>query len=253
MHASVNESFFDTIDTPQKAYFLGWMYSDGTNNPARGLISLRLKSTDRGVIERLRTYIGYEGNVTTYQRTGRFPDGTTHTGQYTGWTIYSRRISDALVRVGCVANKTRLLQFPIASQVPIHLHSHLLRGCVEGDGSFNLYDGGKENQLQLLGTKSFTEGAANTISSHTGVLCKAYPVDGSDWFYRLVKAGRPSVADILRWLYRDCDDMYLDRKYGLYRRICAIDELVPRKRRYDERGLHIPIDWDDVFRRMVAS
>ena len=38
----VNESFFDVIDTEEKAYFLGFLYADGYNNTDRNSVNLSL-------------------------------------------------------------------------------------------------------------------------------------------------------------------------------------------------------------------
>ena len=53
----VNESFFDVIDTEEKAYFLGFLYADGYNNTDRNSVNLSLKETDKDILIRLNNLI----------------------------------------------------------------------------------------------------------------------------------------------------------------------------------------------------
>ena len=51
---SINETFFDIIDTQEKAYVLGLLYADGYNNTDRNSVSLGLKETDREILDKVR-------------------------------------------------------------------------------------------------------------------------------------------------------------------------------------------------------
>ena len=56
----LNEEYFDVINCPNKAYILGLLYSDGSNNPKKGTISISLQEEDMKLLEIVRKEIGSE-------------------------------------------------------------------------------------------------------------------------------------------------------------------------------------------------
>lgn len=50
----LDEHYFDSIDTPNKAYILGFLHSDGSNFPDKSTISLSLQEEDIDILERIR-------------------------------------------------------------------------------------------------------------------------------------------------------------------------------------------------------
>lgn len=59
---AINEAYFDTIDSEQKAYFLGLLFADGCNSGRA--ISLKLKIDDVELVSAFRQAIGYSGPIT---------------------------------------------------------------------------------------------------------------------------------------------------------------------------------------------
>lgn len=56
----VNEHYFDEIDTPEKAYILGFLDADGSNYMPKQTISMSLQKGDRPILERINKEIGNE-------------------------------------------------------------------------------------------------------------------------------------------------------------------------------------------------
>lgn len=227
--AAIDETFFDQIDTPEKAYFLGWMYSDGHNQPKYRQAGIRLQSGDIEMLRKLRRYIGYEGNINVY--TEQPAAGTVvkspRPSERAGLVWKNARLCASLCRLGCVPNKTRQLVFPSSDILPLHLVSDFMRGYVEGDGSFGAYDRGKHYIFALQGTQAFIEGATRVIAQHTGVQCVMKAANETNWFFKTAKTGRRPVLAILDWLYADCGDRYLERKYATYMRMKQAYEALP--------------------------
>lgn len=57
---SLNETYFDEIDTPTKAYILGFFYADGSNCKSKGTIGMSLQESDKVILERIRNEVGSE-------------------------------------------------------------------------------------------------------------------------------------------------------------------------------------------------
>ena len=52
----LNETFFDNIDTQDKAYILGFLYADGCNYMPKQTVSMSLQEADYAILERIRKY-----------------------------------------------------------------------------------------------------------------------------------------------------------------------------------------------------
>ena len=51
---NIDETFFDVIDTEEKAYFLGLLYADGCNATNRNAVILSLKEDDKEILEKIK-------------------------------------------------------------------------------------------------------------------------------------------------------------------------------------------------------
>ena len=49
---SVNDEYFDNIDTQNKAYFLGFLFADGNNCMQKSAIRIALQEKDRDILEK---------------------------------------------------------------------------------------------------------------------------------------------------------------------------------------------------------
>lgn len=136
---ALDEVFFDHIDTPEKAYWLGFLLADGTiKRHARygttHSLVLGLASIDSPHIESFRSTIHFSG-----------PNKKIHyyDKRYDKWydrsqvTVTSRYLCDRLVSMGWDDFKKRG-DVTVLDSVHDSLRVHLLRGLVDGDGCIAL-------------------------------------------------------------------------------------------------------------------
>lgn len=50
----VNENYFENIDTPEKAYILGFFYADGYNNQETGVLEFVQKEERIDILEQIK-------------------------------------------------------------------------------------------------------------------------------------------------------------------------------------------------------
>lgn len=124
---AVDISYFDNIDTPNKAYFLGLLYADGCNYGDG--VYLLLATPDHHVLYDLGREVIPHGDLPIYERK---PKKRNHKLSYK-LNIGSQEIAEKLARHGVVKAKT--YKMALSSTIPDSLFSHFLRGFFDGDGS----------------------------------------------------------------------------------------------------------------------
>lgn len=202
----VDETFFDVIDSEVKAYTLGFWYADGCNEQTVPLVSISL--IDEEILRRIADALGWRGPVEI-----KLPKKPTHSTQYQ-IRIGSRRLSDALARLGCVQRKTYLLCFPTDQQVPPAMHRHLIRGWHDGDGTLTRKPTGHWH-ARIVGTEAACRGLSACVLRHLGFAGSVCSVhrgpDHTTWGFTV--AARDDLAVYLRWLYADAT-IFLARKHA---------------------------------------
>lgn len=124
-----DQTFFDKIDTEEKAYVLGFVYADGCNNkhPNTGELSISQMERDIDILEKIKlamksTYPISEEKNTWGGEEKRFR-----------FYLYGSKLDEQLTNVGVVHNKSLILTFP--TFIPDELMPHFIRGYFDGDGS----------------------------------------------------------------------------------------------------------------------
>lgn len=199
----LNETFFDNINTEAKAYFLGFLYADGCNHTEKGCVSLSLQEKDKEILEKLSRLLQPSKPLHKYRNTAGFK---TSNSQYK-LVISSRHISNRLVELGCVKQKTMILVFPDTNQVPESLQKHFIRGYFDGDGCV------ESNGVSMVGTLRFCSSVKDIVKINLGVN-----------FYLRFKGNYPTTEIstkakqgriFLKWIYSD-STIHLQRKYEKY-------------------------------------
>lgn len=143
-----NENYFNTIDSPTKAYWLGFLYTDGyVSTKYRWGVELSLKDIHH--LELLNEDL--ESNITIRTRTRKSDRLKEIASDYTIKNEYSscmlafknKQMYESLVSKGVLPNKSQLLKFPTIEQVPIEFIPDFIRGIFDGDGSYSISKNGK--------------------------------------------------------------------------------------------------------------
>ena len=232
---NIDETFFDVINTEEKAYVLGLLYADGWNQTERNSISLGLKETDREVLDKITALIQptkplqYVSTLNQRKKTG-FENSQ---NQYR-LVIANKHISERLVELGCGKAKTHNLIFPTEEQVPSHLIRHFVRGYFDGDGSVS---GDKQKQFSFVGTIDFLlplqQILVKELNFSKTKLDQRHE-DREDSIRALRYCGINQCITFRDWLYKDAT-IYLERKKNIFDS-CISFERVERKCSVDGCG-----------------
>jgi len=211
----INEFYFDTIDTPNKAYIIGLLSADGCNYPKKQTISISLEESDREILEKICKEMDNEHPLEYLDYTDKHDFGYHYKNQYR-MLIFSSHMCSRLSEIGIIPNKSLSLKF--SSCIPDEYLSHYIRGIFDGDGSIGVRDlsNYKGNvsvsitstfdfclKLQEILQKLDIESTVIEASNHNGIT--AYLSISKNTYKK----------KFLDWIYKDAD-LYLKRKYDVY-------------------------------------
>lgn len=200
-----NEDYFREIDTPEKAYWLGFIYADSCiPKSALSHLEFGLCTKDRCILENFQKAIG-----STY----KIRD-ITSISKKTGRVLYesrlcvcSRKMTTDLNLNGIVSNKTYIAIFPM--DVENKFISHYIRGVFDGDGCIR-HDG---LQVNICGLEPFCKWCKNIITENVEINGGVYKQDGT---YIWGLKGRNQIKKFGEWLYKD-STIYLKRKFNIFK------------------------------------
>ena len=240
-----NISNFDYFKswTPGSAYWLGFLFADGTVTLQKNKYSiccLSLKCTDEDHIQKYAEALESTHQIRCYpNNTSKFCTSK-HYIQHEGFC-------EDLIALGCVQRKTKVLRWPAA--LPSALSSHFIRGYHDGDGCLTW---SKPNGLSIIsftGTQSFLTSVQSAINRSVpdaakGSLYKDYRLDCH--YLRFV--GRKSPMAVLNWVYRDSTEyIRLTRKYALYQQHKVASDIPSSKERTEFIQTYLDSEqWQDL-------
>lgn len=209
----LNENYFETIDTEEKAYLLGLLITDGSIRKGKDnhqdSLRLQLKIEDEYMIKRLKTELNSSNVVQYDKRPGK---------ACAGIEIHNQKICDDLAKFQVVPNKTYILNDIRIDSIPRNLQRHYLRGLVDGDGSVGIEEPHNQPWLSFCGyNRDFIVSFQKAIDDHFKIE-NHNKINKSNAFFCKWK-GSKKVPEILKWLYKDAT-IYLERKkkfYDLYK------------------------------------
>lgn len=204
----IDETFFDVIDTQEKAYFLGILYADGYNDTSRNSVNLSLKEEDKRLLVDLSNLIQPSKPLQFIKL-----QQPTWSDQYR-LVIANKHISKRLAELGCIKAKSYTLSFP--DFFPLELVPHFIRGYYDGDGSLMCHNN-KIYSISIVGTESFCSALAKIFKKElaVGSYIRARHKDKKHNIRMLEISGNRQVLRVLNWLYCDAT-IYLKRKQKKY-------------------------------------
>lgn len=197
-----NTNTFKVIDNEEKAYWLGFLYADGSIYRPRGTVELGLADKDRTHLEKFRDFISPELPVKT--RKVKLNNEIYLASRI---QLVNMEITNDLIDKGCVEAKSLVLNFPSYDIVPQHLIHHFMRGYFDGDGSCFVRSDGQIH-FSILGTEQFLLDYYKHLKD-TGLNLNKMGYDGNA--RNLHWSGNKIYKLFKDYLYRDAT-IYLARK-----------------------------------------
>lgn len=208
-----NADYFETINTPDKAYFLGLLAADGNvykRDRNQAIIRLSLKSEDKYILDIMREYVGSNKPLRIQTKN---VNNILH--YYYSLELVSDKMAEDLSKYNIVPRKTYDIVMP---ELPKHLQSHYIRGYFDGDGSVTVNKGAYHTpsaykcsicgfKLNLLVMQSILK--ENDI--YTSLQLDKRNYNGLE-FGNLNTHSIQETYNFIKYIYQDCKDLYMPRK-----------------------------------------
>lgn len=209
----LNEHYFDLIDTPEKAYWLGFIYADGYIDSERSCVKLETSANDIIVVKRLRRAVGSDAKIE-FRTDKRGIESCC-------LRLYSSHMIKSLESLGCIQNKSAVIRFPTDDIVPANLKWHFIRGYLDGDGSIWSYQD-RVYHVTICGNEHFCNELMQFCNEHGigGYVRRAHKNDV--WYRQYEIGGNLQVQRFLDMVYAD-SGKYLERKHARYIKLKQIN------------------------------
>lgn len=209
-----NKRYFQYIDTPEKAYYLGFIFADGyliehkENRNAE--LGWELQSQDGYILKKFDDAIGGDHIIYHKEACERMIVGNLcHKQPSDILRIYSKEMVNDLISHGVVPRKTYKKEYPVVSD---DLFFDFLRGYIDGDGCYHV---DKNNHLMMHITCAFDDVLIyiKDILNKHGIKSSIY--QELERKYRLYCYNKESISKLLHKLYYKTDILCLKRKFDI--------------------------------------
>ena len=197
---TLNEDFFEMIDTEFKAYILGFLITDGnvserTNSQPR--IRIQIHDKDEYILEEFKKQLNSSNKINHFNEDKR--------KNHVELCVHSQKMFDDLSNYGVVPNKTWNTYLP--DNIPNDLISHLIRGIMDGDG----WIAKKDAFIGFIGTNKLMHQIKDQIQSELSIEGKICIKNDDTELSELWYADNNSKKLMYHYLY-DNANYYLVRK-----------------------------------------
>lgn len=203
-----NSNYFESIDSRDKAYWLGVMYSDGcVCERSNGTYSISLEMIDKEHIEKFKNALNADNHKVLTVHHKNFKNAKTSYAIH----IYDKKMAKDLIKLGCIPRKS--LNLSSIPNIPQEFMYDFIRGFADGDGCICYNKSHDSYVFKLTGASLlFLKDIMRELKIDRLSLSK-----GTETSYQVTSGKRDDIYRILTKLYEHSTEATrLDRKYNKY-------------------------------------
>ena len=205
---TVDEHYFDIIDTQEKAYILGLLYADGYHNKQKNTISITLQEEDKHILDEINLLI-QNTHPLIFVNNKKYKESWKNCYKL---LITNYHMSCVLEKYGLLQNKSLILKFP--DWLDKSLQRHFIRGYFDGDGHISKQQ--YKYNMSIVGTQDFCDGISTIIEKELQLFPHLYISSLEEKSTRTLMLTRKNDCKMFfDWIYEDAS-LFLKRKYDVY-------------------------------------
>jgi len=202
-----NLNFFEEINSPESAYYLGWLASDGFVQTKTSTVGITLQARDKDVLEKLSSFI-YKEKPLLFKKRQK-----PHWQDTYSLLIYGKKFCYDLKKFGIIDRKS--FSIGISELIPKEFLKFFIRGFFEGDGC--IYFSAKKNCCCFYtASDQMASDLKKILYSEIKLITKEYINKKKPNFHTITVQGKSNCFLFLNWLYSDLNELFLKRKYERY-------------------------------------
>lgn len=210
---SLNQDYFGEIDTPEKAYWLGFITADGGVGASGGDFFLRveLARIDIGHLRKLASALESDAPVRLTRQ------------NCASITFHSKRLVEGLAALGVTERKSLVVTPPLERLTS--LQTHYWRGLWDGDGHVSVRANRRAGwHIGVVGSRACIDGFASwarEISGSVALATNRTSKNSACWRWDVGGTRKPQL--LAAQLRLAAPEFGLDRKQVLLDEVCAFD------------------------------
>jgi len=224
-----DENFFENIDSEKKAYWLGFIYADGSvydgnqsNTQTSLRLSINLQREDKRHLEKFAEDLMFTGEIKDFISVSPM---TVNPSNQSKIVLNSNSFCRNLIKNGVTQNKTYTMEVP--KYLEKEFFYHFLRGYIDGDGSYFF---NKRYEYKSYRFQIEIVSHCSNILEYIKSMCEKDNIKPNISFrkevgaYRLFFTGKNNVGKLIELMYKN-STVYLDRKYTKAQQLLQIATL----------------------------
>lgn len=230
LKTSINENIFDSINTKEAAYLLGFYIADG--NISGNYFKIALNKKDKETLEILKNIIA--PNYRLLFMPERINKRGIKSNSMCSFQLYNKHISDVLNSYNFGKNKTYNSK-SVNKIVPNNFMWHFIRGYFDGDGCISKSDTIKRHTTKdgklkeyhhnnigwtIISKDKLILEELNLFMNNSGVNTYIYPDSKGNFLLGTHKL--QEIQKIYKYLYKDSTNLKMERKFKKFTEIMEI-------------------------------
>lgn len=212
---SIDDNFFDSINTEEKAYFFGLLYADGCNLLERNRIIIGLIEQDKHILEKLLKSVKCNRPLSFLNLNDK---NKNHNNVYKA-RLHNKHMCEVLNDYGLTPRKSLTKKFPeVIKNSSEDIIRHFIRGYFDGNGGIYIRSDGYHAEIYFYSTLDMCESINKLLIKYLNINGMHIKQHGS--ISKLFTAKHDYIINICNWLYKDSDnELCIYRKKKLYEKI----------------------------------
>ncbi len=206
--------YFKQINTSSKAYFLGFLLTDGNVHTYNTLkrqdkIQIGLKYEDKYILDILKNELNSDNKISEYHKNNR---------DECYFSVASNEMAKDLSQYGIVPNKTFLInKLP---SIPKEFIPDLIRGIFDGDGTVFILNSNKKLRFGFYGTHNLIKEILEFLNKNLNISLNKITDKNTVSFVMFGKEN--DIKKFYNYIYYSDDIVYLKRKFNKFKEYLSI-------------------------------
>ncbi len=206
----IDNNYFSSVMTPNKAYLLGLIYSDGSLSRKHGTLSYVCSKKDVEIVNFIKLELKSDHPIRYIKE------------DYVGFCISNKKIVDDLVKNFDLPEGNKSLNNLSVPNITIKYIPHFIRGIFDGDGS--IWTDGSSYAYAFTGGRDFLLEIANIIHEATGLRMRLRYRHGESnpRACSIEVKGNKHASALYNYMYKN--GMFLTRKHRKFLSAIELDK-----------------------------